>query len=118
MRAARFYVAVFWLVWLAIAFAQSQGTFGFVVAFCLGSFVLPIVCYLWCKADSAARAVPAPQGAIPMMLVLLPIGWAYYLFGTRPRVRALVVIAGTVVLATIVLVIARVVLGSASHVAT
>lgn len=118
MRTARFYVAVFWLVWLVIAVAQSQGFFGFVLAFCLGSFALPIVCYLWCKADCAARAVQAPNGAIPMILVLLPIGWAYYLFSTRPRSRAWVTVAGTVVLATIVLVIAHVVLGSAGHAVT
>ena len=118
MRGARFYVVVFWLVWLAIAAAESQGRFGLVLAFCLGSFVLPIVCYLWCKSDCAARAAEAPPGAIPMILVLLPIGWAYYLFKTRPPIKALLVVAGTVALATIVLVIVQLSLGSPGHVAT
>jgi len=53
-----------------------------------------------------------------MILVLLPIGWAYYLFKTRPPLKALLVVAGTVALATIVLVIVQLSLGSPGHVAT
>ena len=121
MRAARSYVFLFWLIWVALAAALSRGPPGsdkFALAGGLGGVLLPIVCYLWCKADCAARAVRAPPGAVPLMAVLPAIGWAYYLFATRRPLKALTVIVGTLVVALTILGVAKVTLGVAAHVAT
>jgi hypothetical protein len=68
------------------------------IAVLLGSCLLPVVTYLWIKADSAARAVKPPPGAIPLLVILLPIGWAYYVFATRRPMRAsLTVLLGVVI---------------------
>ena len=121
MTAARTYVVVFWLLWVVIAAAVSRGPLGsdaFALGAGLGSVALPVICFLWCKADSAARTVHAPPGAIPLMVVLLPVGWAYYLLATRPPLRAVAVVVGTVVAAAAVLVIAQAIFGAGGHVAT
>jgi hypothetical protein len=52
------------------------------------------------------------------MVVLLPVGWAYYLLATRPPLRAVAVVVGTVVAAAAVLVIAQAIFGAGGHVAT
>jgi hypothetical protein len=121
LRTARSYVAIFWLIWLIIAALLSRGPMGsdrFAAAAGLGSVVLPVVCYLWCKADCAARTVRPPPGAIPLMAVLVPVGWAYYLFATRPPLKALGVVVGTVAATLTVLVIAQMIFGAGRHVAT
>jgi hypothetical protein len=46
--------------------------------------------YAWMKADARARGSPPPPGAIPLILVLLPIAVPYYLLATRHRWRKIV----------------------------
>jgi hypothetical protein len=46
--------------------------------------------YAWMKADARARGSQPPPGAIPLILVLLPIAVPYYLLATRHRWRKLV----------------------------
>ena len=121
MRTARTYAVVFWLLWLVIAAMLSRGgdrSDWVAIAASLGSYVVPVICYLWCKADSAARAARVPAGAIPLMAVLVPIGWAYYLFATRPLLRATAVVLGTVVAALGILAMAQVLLSAGQDVAT
>jgi hypothetical protein len=121
LRLARTYVALFWLLWLLIAVAFSRGPPGssaFAIAAGLGSVAMPILCYLWCKADSSARGVKPPPGAIPLMVLLLPIGWAYYVLATRPLFRAALVVLGTVLGALVILGLAQALLESTAHVAT
>jgi hypothetical protein len=52
------------------------------------------------------------------MVLLLPIGWAYYVLGTRPLFRAVVVVVGTVFGALLILGLAQAFFHSATHVAT
>jgi len=46
-----------------------------------------LLIYAWMKADSRARGSLPPPGAIPLILVLLPLAVSYYLLGTRHRWR-------------------------------
>lgn len=76
----------------------------FAIAAGLSIFVLPVILYLWCKVDATTRSVTPPPGAIPLLAVLAPVGWIYYLLGTRRPVRALTTIFAVIV---VMLVIAR-----------
>ena len=117
----RTYVVLLWLLWVVAATAALRGplhSHSFALASGLGSFVLPVICYLWCKVDCAARTVQAPPGAIPLMAVLLPVGWAYYLFATRSPLRAVAVVVGTLVGTVAVLAIAQVLFSVGGNVAT
>jgi len=94
------YVIAFWLLWavlVTLTAGESPHSENIAVASGLGTVVLPIIAYLWCKADSAARAVNPPPGAIPLLAVLVPIGWLYYLFATRSPLRAASVVISTLV---------------------
>ena len=97
MRRPRLYSVLFWFLWVVICLLaqgrRSQSSH-FAIAAALGTYVLPIVLYSWCKADSSARAVQPPPGAIPLLAVLLPLGWAYYVCGTRSPLRAFALIVG------------------------
>ena len=44
-----------------------------------------LLIYSWMKADARARGSPPPPGAIPLILVLLPVAVPYYLLATRHR---------------------------------
>jgi len=50
-----------------------------------GSAIWPmyLLIYSWMKADARARGSPPPPGAIPLILVLLPLAVSYYLLSTR-----------------------------------
>jgi hypothetical protein len=118
VRAVRSYVLLFWLTWVALALALCLKPNGALVAG-FGFVLLPVICYLWCKADSAARAVRAPPGAVPLMAVAPVIGWAYYLFGTRPPLKALTVVVSTLVVAVgIVMLVPKLVFDVGGYVAT
>lgn len=73
MSPALRYVVAFWLLWAVIVTltaGESAHSKNIAVASGLGTVALPIIAYLWCKADSAARAVSPPPGAIPLIAVL------------------------------------------------
>ena len=101
-RRARLYALLFWIYWSVIVLlARPDGpaSDGFIIARGVGTFVVPILLYLWCKADSSARSVQPPSGATPLLAALFPVGWAYYLLATRPFLRAIGVIVGSLVFA-------------------
>jgi hypothetical protein len=99
MRRNRLYAALFWAVWIAICLlaqptdVHSQRA---AIATALRICVLPVISYLWCKEDAAARSVQPPPGAIPLLAVLVPVGLAYYVIATRSALRACGVIIGAV----------------------
>jgi hypothetical protein len=102
MRSSRLYAALFWVFWLIVALL-TQATHlcsdRFAIAGGLGMYVLPVILYGWCKADAAARSVQPSPGAIPLLAVLLPVGWAYYVFATRSPLRAVGVVIGGILAA-------------------
>lgn len=102
MRGSRLYATLFWVLWAVIALltgGMESRSNHYAIAASLGVYVLPIVVYSWCKADAAARSVQPPPGAIPMLAVLLPLGWVYYICATRSPLRACGSIIGTVIAA-------------------
>lgn len=102
MRGARLYSLLFWISWGVISLVaqpEDRDSSGFAIATFLGSFVIPILLYMWCKADAAARSVQPPPGAIPLLAVLFPVGWVYYIFATRSFLRAVGVIVSCILLA-------------------
>jgi hypothetical protein len=103
MRSSRLYAALFWVIWIVIALltqATHMRSDRIAIAGGLGMYVLPVILYAWCKADAAARSVQPPPGAIPLLAVLLPVGWAYYVFATRSPLRAVGVIIGGILAAS------------------
>ena len=57
---------------------ESELAFGAIVV-----VPLYVLTYLWMKADSRERSTPTPPGALPLVVVLLPIAVPYYLVATR-----------------------------------
>ena len=117
MRGARLYSLLFWILWGVISLVvrpDDRDSPGSVIAGFLGSFVAPILLYMWCKADAAARSVQPPPGAIPLLAVLLPVGWAYYIFATRSLLRAIGVIVCSILFAGGIVVAGAVVSHSAT----
>jgi hypothetical protein len=101
MRGVRLYSVLFWVIWSLLSILRGTGeqeSDGFVVARGIGALVIPIVLYLWCKADAAVRTVHAPPGAIPLLAVAPFLGWAYYIAGTRRPLRAFGIIACSLLL--------------------
>jgi hypothetical protein len=99
MRRSRLYAALFWTVWIAICLlAQPTDILSerAAIAAALRTCALPVISYLWCKEDAAARSVQPPPGAIPLLAVLVPVGLAYYVVATRSALRACGVIIGAV----------------------
>lgn len=91
MRRARLY-AILSGVLCGISVTLPQGanvqSARFAMSAGLSMYVLPVILYLWCKADAATRSATPPPGAIPLLAVLAPVGWIYYMFGTRRPLRA------------------------------
>ena len=115
MRGSRSYSVLFWIVWtVTILLAQAgqvDGSEYRAMAAGLSMSVLPVTVYSWCKADAAARSVQPPPGAIPLLAVLLPLGWAYYVFATRPPLRAFGLIIGAALVSTGILAVTAIVCG-------
>jgi len=57
------------------------------VIYGVATWPMYVLIYAWMKADARARGSPPPPGAIPLILVLLPIAVPYYLLATRHRWR-------------------------------
>jgi len=49
----------------------------------VAAFPLYVFTYLWMKTDSQQRSTVPPPGAIPLVVLALPVAAAYYLLGTR-----------------------------------
>jgi hypothetical protein len=57
--------------------------------------------FLWMKSDASERGVSPPPGAMPLVIVLLPVAVPYHLLATRPgwkRAVSLLWFAGFLVL--------------------
>lgn len=85
---------------ISIAFAQGAPVQSgrFAMSAGLLMYVIPVLLYLWCKADTRTRSVMPPPGAVSLLAVLAPIGWIYYIFGTRRPLRALTTISAVIII--------------------
>ena len=100
MRRTHLY-ALLSVVLCAVVLALRQGadvqSGRFAISAGSSLFVLPVTLYLWCKVDATTRSVTPPPGAIPLLAVLAPVGWIYYLLGTRRPLQALTTIFAVIV---------------------
>jgi hypothetical protein len=64
MRGPRLYSLLFWILWGVMSLMvrpDDRNSPEFVIATGIGSFVFPILLYMWCKADAAPIALAAVQ---------------------------------------------------------
>lgn len=71
MRGPRLYSLLFWILWGVMSLMvrpDDRNSPEFVIATGMGSFVFPILLYMWCKADAA----PARWSALICSFLVTP----------------------------------------------